>query len=273
MADAGEKLVSLARADAGDRETTVYVKGFLGRNETADDFARWRASHRRLGESHAWGPRASGYTWPAGSLLRLGRIPVPLAVVSRVSWEVYRRTRHLSRIPLPVFATRAVVEELTLLAGRLVFQYIVASRRAVERAERLAARLRRLRRRYDRLRVVGHSLGCRHLVEAVALLDDEQRPDEIHLCAPAFRERDLADRLGALARESTYVYYCERDLVLTTSFRAMALGSALGAGPPQHEYERLHAIDASEAFEWWVHHHYSSRFHELAVDGRGLATR
>ncbi len=55
------KLVELRPGTEGDREVTIYVKGFLARGEKADHFERWLACHQALEESHAWGPNAFGY--------------------------------------------------------------------------------------------------------------------------------------------------------------------------------------------------------------------
>jgi hypothetical protein len=52
------------------------------------------------------------------------------------------------------------------------------------------------------------------VIESAASLPPEQRPDEIHLCAPAVRENDVAEKLPSLARGATYLYYTEKDRVL-----------------------------------------------------------
>lgn len=65
--------------------------------------------------------------------------------------------------------------DVGLHAGRLVYQFSVANRESQERAERLAWRLLDLRKKYEKLRVVGHSLGCRHIVEACSLMQHSER--------------------------------------------------------------------------------------------------
>ncbi len=42
------KLVELRSGVDGNREVTVYVKGFLARGEKADHFERWLACHEAL---------------------------------------------------------------------------------------------------------------------------------------------------------------------------------------------------------------------------------
>ena len=126
-------------------------------------------------------------------------------------------------------------------------------------------RLGGLTQRYERVRVVAHSLGCRNVIEAVARLDPERRPHEIHLCAPAFREADVADKLGGLAQGRTHLYFTNSDLVLETAFRVMAWGRALGAVGPTTDYPGLAPVDVSDHFGFWVHAEYKNRFSRLAA--------
>ena len=55
------ELIELQPGALGDREVTVYVKGFLSRGEKADHFERWLACHKALVQSHAWGAKAFGF--------------------------------------------------------------------------------------------------------------------------------------------------------------------------------------------------------------------
>lgn len=65
--------------------------------------------------------------------------------------------------------------DVGLHAARLAYQFSTATRESHERAEMLAWRLLDLRRKYDTLRIVGHSLGCRHIVEACSLMSHNER--------------------------------------------------------------------------------------------------
>ena len=141
-----------------------------------------------------------------------------------------------------------------------------AVRRSCDRrADHLARKLGGLAARYDRVRVVAHSLGCRQIVEAASRLEPDRRPHEIHLCASACREKDVAAKLPYLAREQAYQYYTANDLVLATAFTVMAWGRALGATGLRHNYPGLTAIDVSDHFSFRVHGEYKHRFPEFAA--------
>jgi len=258
MAAQPERLVDLARSHPGDREVTLYIKGFLARGEKPDDFGAWLASHRRLEITRGWGPRARGYCWPSG---RLAKVPVPLATTAKVAWDLYRHSGVLRRANVAGNAGLAIGE----VALRLASQYVAVSRSFDKRADHLARKLARLAARYDRVRVVAHSLGCRQIVEAASHLKPDRRPHEIHLCASACREKDVAAKLPHLAREQTYQYYTANDLVLATAFTVMAWGRALGAAGLRHDYAGLTAIDVSDHFSFRVHGEYKHRFPEFAA--------
>jgi hypothetical protein len=151
------------------------------------------------------------------------------------------------------------------MSAHFISQYWAATRSAIERAEDLAGHLQELSSRYDRIRVVAHSLGCLQVIEAVGHLPDDQRPEELHLCAAACRESDVAERLPDLARGHTWLYFTPRDLVLETAFRAMSRGRALGAVGPAVAYPGLTAVDVSNRFGFWVHHEYKNRFAQIAA--------
>ena len=97
-------------------------------------------------------------------------------------------------------------------------------------------------------------------IEASAALAPGLRPNELHLCAPACLEEEVADKLHALARERAHFYYTELDKVLDISFRAMSQGHAIGACGLERDYEGLEGHDVSGAFDFWVHTEYKNRF-------------
>jgi hypothetical protein len=252
------RLLELARSHSGDREVTLYIKGFLARDEKPDDFDAWLASHRKLEQSHGWGPRVRGYCWPSG---RLATVPLPVAATAKVAWDLYRRSRVL-RLANVVGSLGLTVGEVAL---RLASQYLIVSRSLTESADHLAHKLTGFAARYDRVRVVAHSLGCRQIIEAASRLRPERRPHEIHLCAGACREEDVAIKLPHLAREHTYQYYTTDDLVLRTAFTAMAWGRALGTTELRRDYPGLTAIDVSDHFGFRVHGEYKHRFPDFAA--------
>ena len=101
-------------------------------------------------------------------------------------------------------------------------------------------------------------------IEAIASLDAAQRPDEIHLCAPACREEVVQDRLASLARGRTMLYYTPDDLMLRTGFALISGGTALGTAGPTRGYSGLEAIDVSEHFQFWTHGEYKRQFGRFA---------
>ena len=156
-----------------------------------------------------------------------------------------------------------LAEEAALISARFVHQYLTAARSAASRADEHALHLRNLADRHKRVRVVAHSLGCRHVIEATAQLEPRERPHEIHLCAPACREEDVADKLSGLAREQTFVYFTDKDRLLDWAFTPLARGRALGFSGPRENYEAVVPIDVSEHFDFWVHGEYKNRFGRL----------
>jgi hypothetical protein len=79
------------------------------------------------------------------------------------------------RFPTPASIAGAVAVDVGIHATRLAYQFSIANQESHDRAEMLAWRLLDLRRKYDYLRVVGHSLGCRHIVEACSLMNANER--------------------------------------------------------------------------------------------------
>ncbi len=259
---ANAALVELA-PPAADGAATVYVKGFLGRGEEADHFERWLGCHRQLAVTHDWGAGAFGVHWPAGSLL-----PKPVAAVGAAKGivdlaRVIRNVRNAAALKgLGLMAA----EQAVTIAAHFVHQYVSATRAARERADETAERLRALAAEHGRVRVVAHSLGCRHVIEAAAQLPPEERPHEIHLCAPACREEDVAAKLAGIARERAYLYYTEKDRLLDLAFTPVARGRALGFNGPSSTYAGLLPIDVSEHFEFWVHGEYKNRLDRIVPD-------
>jgi hypothetical protein len=243
-------------AGAGD-EVTVYVKGFLGRDEDPDHFGSWLDCHARLEESHGWGARALGYHWPSGEFWSGPTAAIGLA---KGAVDVVRMLRNVRRVARLGYWGAMLGEQAVLVAGRFLHQYWRATQSAAEQADAHAAHLRELAGAHRRVRVVAHSLGCRHVIEAVAQLDPAERPHEIHLCAPACREDDVTHKLPGLARERTLVYFTERDRLLDLVFTPLARGRALGSSGPAREYEGLTPVDVGEHFDFWVHAEYKNRF-------------
>lgn len=262
-----ERLIELVGAEGADdgSEVTVYVKGFLGRQERADDFEAWTARHRSLVGRRGWAAPAYGWSWESGSM---AGIPLPVFSTLKLGWDVYRVVRGAGRSTLLGASALLVGEQAARIAIQFVRQYVSAASAAHQHAEQLAERLDSLRRRYARVRLVAHSLGCVQVLEAAATMTPSDRPHEIHLCAPACLERDVSERLPDLAREQSTLYFTPKDLVLEGAFRLMARGRALGSAGPSRDYSGLLAIDVSDRFEFFVHTEYKNRLDAL-VPGTG----
>ena len=252
-------LLELRPAQDGERDVTLYVKGFLSRGEEPDHFGSWLACHEELEKSHGWGRQAFGYRWPSG---RFGKLTTVLAA-AKGAVDVMRVVRNVRRAASMGHLGSIAGEQLGTIVALFVYQYMTASRNARTLADELAAQLRELAVQGQDVRVVAHSLGCRQVIEAAGLLDPAHRPAEIHLCAPAVRENDVADKLSGLARGTTFLYYTDKDRILDLGFTPLARGRALGFAGPSRRRQRLRALDVSESFDFWVHGEYKHRFCRL----------
>ncbi|RKP25729.1 hypothetical protein SYNPS1DRAFT_28545 [Syncephalis pseudoplumigaleata] len=261
---------------------------FLAEGETPDHFEDWMWSHRllMLSPRHRWS--GTVYGWPSGRWSSLW--PRPSATIASGLYAAYLSSRGLRAVnPAAMLATLGV--DAGLHVARMMQQYRQADRHARERAHQLRERLIALRCQYPCVRVVAHSLGCRHTLEALRSMTDpvqgqrnketaaaaaaadmsDPRPDWLHLCAPACTESDVADVLAAgPARRGTFLYYTRRDIVLSLMFRTMhpqqhralgEIGPAAGLGA----YPGLHACAIDDAFGWRVHTAYARRFHQFAM--------
>ncbi len=182
MPDHG-RLIELQAPRRGEREVTLYVKGFLSRGEKPDHFDAWLACHETLEETHGWGVHALGYHWPSG---RFGAIPTAVGL-AKGSYDLIRVLRNVRRAASLGHFGILIGEKLVMASALFVHQYWVATRNARAFADAYAAQLRQLAEGGELVRVEGHSLGCRQVIEAAERLAPVQRPHEIHVCAPAVR--------------------------------------------------------------------------------------
>lgn len=155
------------------RTNGSHRAGFLAEGDTPDNFADWMHSHHLLVLSKNWGAAALGFSWPSGT----ASIPVPVATLASAGYLMASNIRRLSQLRLPTPATMlgAVAVDVGLHAGRLAYQFNTATTESKERAEILALRLLRLRGEHENVRIVAHSLGCRHVVEAISKLKADER--------------------------------------------------------------------------------------------------
>ena len=148
------KLIELRPGVDGDREVTVYVKGFLVRGEKADHFERWLVCHKALEESHAWGPNAFGYHRPSGGF---GKVAASVGAAKGIV-DFVRVVRNVRRAVSLGSLGMIVGEQILTISALFVHQYLTATRNAQALAEEHAIQLSALAERDTRVRVVAHSL-------------------------------------------------------------------------------------------------------------------
>lgn len=262
----------LNRSRPDGEEITVYIKGFLSEGERPEDFGAWSRSHAVLAalesESHprgrGWGEASAGFHWESSGHRWLPRIQLPVPLVTGAT--IAMRARRAPFVLNPATLATALAADVALNAVRLGLQYRYAERTAVEDAERLSSSLVTLGQRFNRVRLVAHSLGCRKAIRAVTGLPESERPFEIHLTAPACIESLVSADLNGLARGPdgmTYCYYTRRDLALSWGFRAAHGGSeAMGSVGLESLYERMETHDVSRSFGYFddVHNGFADKF-------------
>lgn len=258
-----EPLQILADPPAPADEVTLYVPGFTKSADDSETFGGWRAAHTALAAGGTWGPKMAGYAWESGAQ----RIPtLTLTLWARSAWRVARGATAVTPAGAVLFATECALE----YGAWMLREYHAARTVAEADADALASTLHALRGDHARVRVVAHSLGCRHLLEAMKVLDADAAPDEVHLCAPAFAEAEYGAELAALPRGEWYLYHAQSDAVLGFLFWAaegLGGGEAVGRVGLAASYPRVQAYDVARHFGVRVHGEYSRRFPMFAATG------
>jgi len=244
-------------------EVTLYVPGFTQSADDTETFGGWRTAHAALSADKAWGPKMAGYAWESGAQ----RIPtLTLALWARSAWRMARGATAVTPAGVMLFATECAVE----YGAWMLREYHAARKIAEADAEGLAATLRALRSEHAHVRVVAHSLGCRHLLEAMKVLDAADAPDEVHLCAPAFAEAEYGADLATLPHGEWYLYHAESDAVLGFLYWAaegLRGAEAVGRAGLTATYPRVRVCDVAGHFGLRVHGEYSRRFPVFAATG------
>ena len=114
------RLLELRPARQGDRDVTLYVKGFLSRGEEPDHFESWCVCHEALEASHGWGSAALGYHWPSGNFWSR---PVAVMGSAKAAWDLIRIARNARRAARLSYWGAMLAEETALVASRFVHQY------------------------------------------------------------------------------------------------------------------------------------------------------
>eukprot|EP00736_Rhodelphis_marinus_P014417 Rmarinus@m.9698 len=245
------------------REITIYVKGFLSEGEQPADYKKWFTSHQTLISTHDWGDVAFGYCWNTGDYKTKYYATVGIGLL-----RLYRTISEGVALLSPATLAVAAAQDLAFNVGRLIYQYRLAESNAKEHASHLSEVIKRMRPICDKIRIVAHSLGCKKTIEAATMLDPSDRPDELHLCAPAVCEHEILDLLPKLARDHTYIYYNPGDMVLATSFRVMTRGytavgqSGLVSGVRSPKFTM---VSTEGHFGFWIHQAYALPFSRFAM--------
>lgn len=178
---------------------------------------------------------------------------------------LWTKTKWL-RLSTPATVVAALAMETAVVSAQLLSQYFQAREELAMCSTELAAHLFDLNAAHEHVRVVGHSLGCLLLLRAIEQLKEHERPHEVHLCAPAVVEDEVAHILTNCTNRknsgnpSHFVYHSDRDMVLRALFTALHLDTPIGAAGTNLS----HSVDVSEHFDTWVHRAYGDRFHRFA---------
>ena len=242
-------------------ETTLYIKGFLSKGEKKEQYDRWLAAHHKLVFKDKWHEHCHTYDWDVGSL----KIPAPLASGAGALLAVYNSTK-LFRVNPVTFATTLALDTV-VLAGAVLYQYFIIEENTNIMAPKLALKLINLSKKYDKVRIVCHSLGCKLLLNAIPYVPLKHRPHTIHLCAPTFNEAEYQDVLTHLSKNRTYIYYTKDDGVLAIALQLTKNKDPVGAFGLKCEYANVEPIDVTDHFKnqyyWTIHNNYHKLFHKF----------
>jgi hypothetical protein len=155
-----------------------------------------------LVETNGWGPLATGFYWASGET----PIPYPIATAAHFAVRTIAAARFVKLIT-PIGLAAAVGGDLALYTGRLIREYHRADTNAVAQSDALACDLSLLHYEYEHVRVVAHSLGCKLLLKALEKIPKAERPEEVHLCAPAVMEdAETLKILPEISTRHTFIY-------------------------------------------------------------------
>ena len=131
----------------------------------------------------------------------------------------------------------------------------------------MAEQISKLKRETEFVRIVAHSIGCLHALQAASLLAESERPSSMHLCAPACSEKEIEDILKKEVAGQTHVYFSSSDYLLSYLYRVQGFGlkKAIGSEGLKENYPGVNLLDVKDHFEFFVHTEYCNRFHRFAA--------
>ena len=244
-------------------EITLYVRGFLSKEEkTSEEYDRWMTSHHKLIFKNNWASCAKTYDWDVGSI----KMPPTWASGTSLLYGLYNNTKLLrSTNPWTLASTLAI--DTTLLAGMVLYQYFIIEENANTMAPKLALKLINLSKKYERVRVICHSLGCKLFINAINYIPNKHKPSYVHLCAPTFNELEYKNVLNHLSKNKTYIYYTKSDIILSIALQLTKNNNPVGAFGLTTQYSNVSLINVTEYFNdyWIVHTNYHKEFHKFVA--------
>jgi len=240
-------------------ETTLYIKGFLSKGESVEDYHLWHHSHNRIVKKHYWNETAKGWNWNCGDL----EYPIPFITITNFAYNLYKSSKFLKAHPAMI-ATSLLIDAGYHI-GRLIHQYRRVEKNTTILSYQLSQELVRLHKQYGKVRVISHSLGCKLLVNAIRDIPHEFRPHTVHLCAPAFDEETYGPILNEISQRRTYIYYTPKDVVLSLGLRSIKGYNPIGSAGLKKHYPNVKTVDVSSYFSdfWIVHNNYNEQFHRF----------
>eukprot|EP01135_Chromosphaera_perkinsii_P005191 Nk52_evm9s322 gene=Nk52_evmTU9s322 len=212
-----------------EEEVTLYIKGFRSLDHDRESFDTWRHCHNALCLLKRWRGAALGYSWKntytydqqeqqeqqheGEEKKGTHREERPLSsTVGRNSNNTSNSDYYYKSLMIPIQYGKYIVPlvtnrvffpvaslltiEMAAYVAQLYSEFSYALRITSQLEDKnvvnLAGVLRELRDTYPRVRVVAHSLGCRYLLAALSTIPPNERPDEVHLCAPAVTVAEFA---------------------------------------------------------------------------------
>jgi hypothetical protein len=248
----------------------------MAKGENAEDFKPWITTHDKLVDNGVWesGP-AKGWSWHSGKV----QYPYPIFTGLKFGASFWSKSRFMRITPLSMAVSTGI--DIGIYATRLLYQYYYIQGDMDQLSTRLSNDLVRLSKKYGKVRVVAHSLGCRLLMNSLKKISKDQTehlPDCIHMCAPAL----LADEIEyymttQMWKESMNIYYAKNDYVLSIFYRMISgfvddkeiVGvSGLNDGFLEDLNEKWGGVKQTDCTEffgnyWFVHNNYKNHFHEL----------
>ena len=155
--------------------------------------------------------------------------------------------------------------DASFFATKLATEYHYAEDNTIKLADELSRDIDILSKKYKKVRVVSHSLGCKLLLNAVNNLPPESRPDYIHMCAPSFSEDEFKDSLDDVAKKRTFIYYTDSDIVLSVILKMIRSKNPVGAFGLEGQYKNVKTIDVTKYFSnyFLTHSAYSEQFDKM----------